>query len=166
MSFRLFGRKDEKNGGDPEREEWLRQLGFEESYGDADADRKKLPPLNLNREEEQMLRQRFELKARQDMDERERVQVQAMDKGLPFVDIDRIKPEEAAIQSVSGELARRYQVLPVKREGMNLWLAMADPDNIAAIDAVKQAAQCRVYPVAAVRDTVRDAIEWYYEPEV
>src|SRR5688572_13242480 len=133
MSFRLFGRKDEKNDRDPEREEWLRMLGFEESYGDADAGRKKLPLLNLNQEEEQMLRQRFELKAQQDMDERQRVQVQAMDRGLPFVDIDRIKPEEAAIGSIPADLARHYQVLPVKKEGLNLWLAMADPDNVAAI---------------------------------
>jgi len=59
-------------------------------------------------------------------------------------------------------MARRYQVLPVSRKERVLTLAMVDPLNVFAIDAVQQATGLEVRPVVSREQEVLKAINRYY----
>jgi type IV pilus assembly protein PilB len=83
--------------------------------------------------------------------------------GLPSMPLARIVVESEVLRLVPVELARRYDVLPIKRVGSALTLAMADPVNIEAIDRVTAATGLRVLPVVAGQATLRAAVERLYE---
>lgn len=94
--------------------------------------------------------------------EREVLMAKAQEAGQMFVDLDRIPLESSAINVVPERIAKNHNVIPVKKDGMNLWLAMANTSNIQAADDVRMVSGCRVIPVAAVPDAIEDAIRKYY----
>jgi type IV pilus assembly protein PilB len=94
--------------------------------------------------------------------EREVLQAKAQGMGLPFVDLDRQPIAADAIASVPTAIARQLTAMPVKRQSQNLWVAMAEPNNIGSVDKLATASGCRVIPVVAVPDSIRRAIEVHY----
>ena len=83
---------------------------------------------------------------------RERVRRQhlAQQLGYAFVDLPRIQSFDDVKGLLPLETMRRLQILPLKRDGNNLWLAMADTTDILARAEVKEVTNCRVIPVVVV----------------
>jgi len=94
--------------------------------------------------------------------EREALQAQAQEMGVAFVDLDRQQIESSAINVLREQIAKNHNVIPVKKEGSNLWVAMSDVNNIPAQDAVRLASGLRVIPVVALPAAIEDAIRKYY----
>ncbi len=94
--------------------------------------------------------------------EREVYKARAQETGEMFVDLDNVTIESSAINVVPDRIVRQHNVIPVKKEGTTLWLAMTNPTNLEAIDAVRFASGCLVRPVLAVPGAVDDAIRKYY----
>ncbi len=89
--------------------------------------------------------------------ERDAYEAKAYEMGMPFVDLDRVTPEPSAVNVVKEHIAKRYNVMPVKKEGNILYLAMADPNNVMAIDDVRVNSRCVVRPVLAAPGAIQDA---------
>jgi type IV pilus assembly protein PilB len=83
--------------------------------------------------------------------------------GLPSMPLAGISIEADVLRLVPVELARRYDVLPIKRVGKALTLAMADPVNIEAIDRVSETTGLRVLPVVAGQASLRATITRLYD---
>ncbi|RMG24259.1 MAG: type II secretion system protein GspE [Armatimonadetes bacterium] len=94
--------------------------------------------------------------------EREMMEARAQEKGLGFVDLDRHTIDSSAINVVPERIARAHNVIPVRKDGMTLYLAMANDANIEAQDQVRLVSGCRVVPVLAVPGAIEDAIRKYY----
>jgi type IV pilus assembly protein PilB len=94
--------------------------------------------------------------------EREVLQAKAQEMGLAFVDLDRVNIESSALNVVPERIAKAHSVIPVKKDGQTLYLAMANDKNILALDDVKMASGCRVIPVLAVPGAIEDAIKKSY----
>lgn len=94
--------------------------------------------------------------------EREMMEAKAQERGLGFVDLDRHTVESSAINVVPERIARAHNVIPVRKDGMTLYLAMANDSNIEAQDQVRLVSGCRVVPVLAVPGAIEDAIRKYY----
>ncbi|HRF58356.1 MAG TPA: GspE/PulE family protein [Fimbriimonadaceae bacterium] len=94
--------------------------------------------------------------------EREVLMAKAQEAGIGFVDLDRINVESSAINVVPERIAKNHNVVPVKKDGTTLWLAMTNVNNIMAIDDVKMASGCRVIPLLAVAGAIDDALRKYY----
>ncbi|MCS7301396.1 MAG: ATPase, T2SS/T4P/T4SS family [Fimbriimonadales bacterium] len=94
--------------------------------------------------------------------ERDAYEARAYELGMPFADLDRIQPEPSALNVVKEHIAKRYNVIPVKKEGNILYLAMADPNNVMAIDDVRINSRCVVRPVIAAPGAIEDAIRKAY----
>jgi hypothetical protein len=85
---------------------------------------------------------------------------------VPFARSDhfsRLSPE--AIKSVPRELAEKYLVLPLKKEGKRLWLAMADPGDLRAIEEIGFRIGCVVRPVVAAETVIIKNLQRYYGTE-
>ena len=61
--------------------------------------------------------------------------------GVPVVELLEYPIDQEAATSVSAALCRRHKLLPIAREGRSLIVAMADPDDIVALDDVRAAAE-------------------------
>ena len=94
--------------------------------------------------------------------EREVYQAKAQEMGFAFVDLDRVPLDAAALDSISPDLARTFNALPVKRIDNQLWVAMSNPQDIRAIDELSTASKCRIIPVLAVPDAIESAIHQHY----
>jgi type IV pilus assembly protein PilB len=78
--------------------------------------------------------------------------------GLPFVDLTEYPVDSSAVALVPMQVLRRYDVLPIGRDGDRLMLAMADPRDVLAIDDVRAAVRMQVRPVVAERNDLLAAI--------
>lgn len=94
--------------------------------------------------------------------EREVLQAKASEMCIGFVDIERVNIEDSAIQLANRKLVTTHGAIPVKKDGSNVWLAMSDPQNIAAAEAFRIESECRIIPVLATQSEIQRAIDRYY----
>lgn len=94
--------------------------------------------------------------------EREVMEARAQEAGLGFADLDRMTIESSALNVVPERIVKNHGAIPVRKEGQTLWVAMNNPNNVAAIDDLRVASGCRVVPVLAVKGAIEDAITKYY----
>ena len=84
--------------------------------------------------------------------------------GVPAIDMAAVDPD-ALSQDVDDGLIRRHNALPLVRRGDTLHVALADPADVRALDAIKFAVGIDVEPVVAAADKLGDAIERYLRRE-
>jgi type IV pilus assembly protein PilB len=82
---------------------------------------------------------------------------------MPAVDLSRFEVDPKIIKLVPSDVAVRHMVLPLKREGRTLTVAVSDPTNHAVVDDLKFITRYDIFPVIAGEYTLRGAIERYYE---
>ena len=82
---------------------------------------------------------------------------------VPAVDLSRFEVDPKLIKLVPAEVALRHTILPLKREGRTLTVAMAEPTNVQVLDDLKFITRFDIFPVIAGEYTLRNAIEKYYE---
>ena len=57
--------------------------------------------------------------------------------GLPVVDLSRLEFDPDWINLIPGNIARKYEIIPIGKDGLTLKMAIADPSNIFALDDLK-----------------------------
>lgn len=82
---------------------------------------------------------------------------------MPAVDLTRFEVDPAVIKLVRPEVAVKNMILPLKREGRTLTIAMADPSDVATVDDLKFMTRYDIFPVIAGEYTLKEQIEKYYE---
>jgi len=83
--------------------------------------------------------------------------------GIPSITLRNVDVDAETLRLVPAPIARKYEVLPVKRIGGTLTLAMADPTNVFALDDVAFMTSLQILPVVAPQAAIRTAIEKAYE---
>lgn len=81
---------------------------------------------------------------------------------VPAVDLDRVQVDPKIVKMVPGDLALRYLVLPLRRVGRMLTVAMANPTDAGAIDNLKFITRHDIEPVIVGEYTLRKHLEHYY----
>jgi len=75
----------------------------------------------------------------------------------------KLSPQAEAIQLIPEVIARRYGAIPLAITGDSLELAMTNPTDVFAIEAIAAIARKRIKPTAAGATDVRDAIDFNYK---
>jgi general secretion pathway protein E len=75
----------------------------------------------------------------------------------------RQMPRPEALQLIPEAMARRYSAIPLTISGRTLEVAMADPTDIFALEALAAQSRMRIKPVSASAKEVRDAIDFNYK---
>ena len=85
--------------------------------------------------------------------------------GVDYVDLDTIAIPPETVKLVPRTIAKKYEVVPVRTEGDTLYLAMDDPLNFIAVEAVKTATGRRVVPMIATNGGITRALASLYGSE-
>ena len=85
--------------------------------------------------------------------------------GAPFVEILEYPIDREAAVSVSANLCRRHKLLPIGRDGGTLIVAMADPNDILALDDVSAATRMRIRPVLVDAKDLATTIDRYHRAD-
>ncbi len=82
--------------------------------------------------------------------------------GVPCVDVSTHLIDPELLNLVPAELARRYQMVPLFQINGTLTIAMANPEDIAALDELHQTLRMQINPALADPDALRTAVEQSY----
>ena len=82
---------------------------------------------------------------------------------MPAVDLTKFQVDPRVAKLIPGELALKHNVLPLKRDGRTLTVAMSDPASMSVLDDIKFITRLDIFPVIAGEFTLRNAIEKFYE---
>nr|MCR4892147.1 type II secretion system protein GspE [Lachnospiraceae bacterium] len=97
--------------------------------------------------------------------EEELIEALQMQLGIEFIDLTKINIPTELAQTVPKNIAKQYQVVPVKVVKDELFLAMSDPLNFYAIEEVRKAVHKKVIPMVATTAGVEHSIQILYGNE-
>lgn len=83
--------------------------------------------------------------------------------GIPHVSLFRYPFDQKLMNLVPKEEAKRNLLIPLKKEGDKLFVAMADPMDFYAIDDLRLSTGFHIEPVIASKDDILRAIGKYYD---
>jgi type IV pilus assembly protein PilB len=78
--------------------------------------------------------------------------------GVPCIDLDGVEVEQSVLELIPRQMARRYKLLPIERNGVKLTVAMAEPANVATQDDIKFLTGYIVEPMVATEAAIDAAI--------
>ncbi len=84
---------------------------------------------------------------------------------IEFVNLTPDMIDPVAVKLVSFELARKYNLIPVRIDKDCLYIAMSSPLNLAVRDTITTKTGYRVIPLAATVDAVAQAIGYHFSVE-
>jgi type II secretory ATPase GspE/PulE/Tfp pilus assembly ATPase PilB-like protein len=72
-------------------------------------------------------------------------------------------PQPEAIQLIPEDMARKYSAIPVSVNGNTLLVAMSDPADIFALEALASQSHMRIEPQAATPQEIQESIDFNYQ---
>ena len=82
--------------------------------------------------------------------------------GVPSINLQHFEIDSGVIKLIPGDVARKYNILPVNKTRATITIAMADPTNVFAMDDIKFMTGYNVEPVVASELGIKAAIDGYY----
>jgi len=79
--------------------------------------------------------------------------------GVPLFDLEAVNVDLEAVRLVSDKLLAKHRVLPLFRRGKRLFLAVADPTNLHAIDEVKFQTSLGIEAIVVEDDKLQRALD-------
>ncbi|MGH7542204.1 MAG: type IV-A pilus assembly ATPase PilB [Gemmatimonadota bacterium] len=83
--------------------------------------------------------------------------------GVPAVDLSRVQIDPKLLGLLPADFANKHLVLPLRRVGRTLTVAMVEPTNLNVIDDLKFITRFDIEPVVAGEYSLRTLIDRYYE---
>jgi type IV pilus assembly protein PilB len=83
--------------------------------------------------------------------------------GIPSVDLSKLEIDAAVTKLIPADLVQKHRVIPIKRTGSTLSVAMVDPTDVFAIDDIKFMTSYDVTPVLASEGAIISAINQHYD---
>ncbi len=82
---------------------------------------------------------------------------------LPAIDLARFEIDTRLLKLIPAELATKHTVLPLKRDGRQLTVAIVDPTAMTVVEDLKFITRYDIVPVLAGELSMRTAIDKHYE---
>src|SRR5881296_2139423 len=83
--------------------------------------------------------------------------------GVALVDLASCEVEADVVKLLPRDCDVRYQVMPVKRTGNVLYVALSDPNDVVVLDELRFRTGCKIIePLLARESQIREAIDKYY----
>ncbi|WP_066311586.1 GspE/PulE family protein [Bacillus sp. FJAT-29814] len=95
--------------------------------------------------------------------EQQLIEVLEQQLGIPHVNLFQYPFEANLFNLISKETARRNLIIPLKREGNKLFIAMANPMDFIVIDDLRLSTGFQIEPTIATKDEILRTINKYYE---
>ncbi|WP_017726716.1 GspE/PulE family protein [Halalkalibacterium ligniniphilum] len=99
------------------------------------------------------------------LSEEQLIEVLEYQLGIPQIRLYRYPIDTTLMSVVSKEFALRNELIPIKKEGNRLYVAMADPMDYFAIDDLRLATGYQIETMIAAREEIAQAIHKYYTLE-
>lgn len=95
--------------------------------------------------------------------EQQLIEVLEFQLGIPHVSLYRYPFDPKLFHIVPKEIAKRKLIIPLKKDGEKLFIAMADPMDFYTIDDLRLSTGFQIEPAIATKDDILRAINKYYD---
>ncbi|RZT21583.1 GspE/PulE family protein [Fictibacillus sp. BK138] len=95
--------------------------------------------------------------------EQQLIEVLEFQLGIPHISLYRYPIEEQAISIVPREFARRHFLMPIKKDGDKLFVAMADPMDFTVIDDLRLTTGFQIERAISAKDDIIRAHKKFYD---
>ena len=95
--------------------------------------------------------------------EQQLVEVLEHQLGIPQVNLFHYQIDSNLLSLITKESARRNLIIPLKREGNKLFIAMANPMDFIVIDDLRLSTGFQIEPAIATKDDILRTINKYYD---
>ena len=86
-------------------------------------------------------------------------QIASAEFGMPMMDVNALAPASMPLSLISQELIGKHQALPLLKRGKRLFVGIADPMQLHALDEIKFHSNCMVEPILVERAQLARAID-------
>ena len=86
----------------------------------------------------------------------------ARQQSIESTNLNTANIDDDVIHLITGDIARRYEVVPIRREGRKLIVAMTDPNNLFAIDDLRFSLGMDIQPHICASSMIKKALSKYY----
>jgi type IV pilus assembly protein PilB len=97
------------------------------------------------------------------LEESDLVRALARQHRVPAVDLERVRLDPRILKLIPSEFAVKHQVLPLRRVGRTLTVAMSNPTDLGVVDDLKFLTRLDIEPVIAGDFTLKRIVEREYE---
>ncbi|HWL54216.1 MAG TPA: ATPase, T2SS/T4P/T4SS family [Chthoniobacteraceae bacterium] len=77
---------------------------------------------------------------------------------VPPINLSKVRIPDKVGALVPKEMARQYKLMPICKLGSKLFVAMADPMNVLAIDDIRQLTRLEIIPMIATEKAIQEAL--------
>jgi len=77
---------------------------------------------------------------------------------VPPINLSKVRIPDAVAALIPKEMARNYKLTPICKLGNKLFVGMADPMNVLAIDDIRQRTRLEIIPMIATEKAVEEAL--------
>ncbi|MEG0258625.1 MAG: ATPase, T2SS/T4P/T4SS family [Lysinibacillus sp.] len=95
--------------------------------------------------------------------EQQLIEVLEFQLGIPHIHLNQYSISPELLQLIPAELAKRANIMPIRREKNKLFIAMADPMDYFAIEEVRMTTGCQIETSIAAKDDLYRTLTKYYD---
>ena len=77
---------------------------------------------------------------------------------VPPINLPKVHPPDSVTELIPKEIARTYKLAPICKLANKLFVAMADPMNVLALDDLRQRTKLEIVPMITTEKAVEDAL--------
>ncbi len=81
--------------------------------------------------------------------------------GIPFIGLEKEKIDSNILSLIPEPIARKYNVVPYRKNGINLEIAVLDIDNLPAIDFIKKKTGLKIQPRMTDSESIKAVLQQY-----
>ncbi len=94
--------------------------------------------------------------------EQQLIEVLEFQLGIPHINLFKLPIDPAIVRLIPEALARRYQAIPVRKDGNKLLVAMVDPLDYYCLEDLRMVTGFSIQPAICTREEMGRAIARYY----
>lgn len=95
--------------------------------------------------------------------EQQLIEVLEFQLGIPHISLNQFSISPELLQLIPAELAKRANIMPIRKDKNKLFIAMADPMDYFAIEEVRMTTGCQIETSIAAKDDLYRTITKYYD---
>lgn len=95
--------------------------------------------------------------------EQQLIEVLEFQLGIPHISLNQFSISPELLQLIPAELAKRTNIMPIRKEKNKLFIAMEDPMDYFAIEEVRMTTGCQIETSIAAKDDLYRTITKYYD---
>jgi type IV pilus assembly protein PilB len=87
----------------------------------------------------------------------------AVSNSIEFINLSPDMVDPIAAHMVTYEMVNQHNMIPVRKEGGRLLVAMSSPLNLTVSDQIEMRTGCKVVPLAATPNAIKQAIRYHFD---